>query len=197
MGLDCMKNQNRGGFMMRKNMACIVLSFLFVLTFGCKDSNNKMYSTEKYDQISKLVKDNDECIRNCYEIISDIKGHDTSFIYINSETIVKNYLNGEIAQTDNTSNELQAPFKRLNGLRGITTLNDSLDFGGWGSISSSIGFIYSPDESITIKDVLPVDASGEISVIDQGTYFWKQTDGDNTVLFKRITAYYYYYEIWF
>ncbi len=184
--------------MKRKYLICIVFPLLFmILSFGCEYSNNKVYSSSKYAKISKLVKDNDDSIRNCYEAISDIKTHDVSFIYVNSEIIAETDLNGKIVNKDNTRNELQAPFKELNGLRGITTLNDSLDFSGWGSISSSIGFIYSPDESITIKDLLPVDTTGEISAIDQDAYFWKQMVGDNTVFFKRITAYYYYYEIWY
>ncbi|MBQ6076912.1 MAG: hypothetical protein IJK88_02295 [Clostridia bacterium] len=182
--------------MRRKALICAVLSFI-VLVLGCEYSNNEVYSSTKYAQISKLVKDNDECIRNCYDFISDIKGHDITFIYVNSETIETTDLNGDITNTNNTRKELQAPFRKLKGLRGITTLNNSIDFGGWGSITSSIGFIYSPDNSITIKDILPVDVSGEINIIDQNTYFWKQTNGDNSVFFKRITTYYYYYEIWF
>ena len=164
--------------MRRKALICAVLSFI-VLVLGCEYSNNEVYSSTKYAQISKLVKDNDECIRNCYDFISDIKGHDITFIYVNSETIETTDLNGDITNTNNTRKELQAPFRKLKGLRGITTLNNSIDFGGWGSITSSIGFIYSPDNSITIKDILPVDVSGEINIIDQNTYFWKQTNGDN------------------
>lgn len=182
--------------MKRKDLICIVLSFI-ILAFGCEYSNNEVYSVSKYAQISKLVQDNDACIRNCYEAVSDIKANGISFIEIHSETIVSTDLNGEATKTDNTRKELQAPFKELKGLRGITTLHNSLSFGGWGSISSSIGFIYSPDESITIKDLLPVDATEEIRMIDQYTYYWKEADGDNSVFLKKITANYYYYEMWF
>lgn len=182
--------------MKRKVWICIVLSFM-ILTFGCEYSNDKVYNVSKYEQISELVKGKDEYIQDCYEVLSNIKTYDVSFIYVNSETIAETDLNGKTVNTENTIEELQTPFKELKGLRGITTRNNALDFGGWGSISSSIGFIYSPDESITIQDLLPADVSGEIRVIDQDTYFWEQTGGDNSVFFKRITTYYYYYEIWF
>lgn len=197
MDSDYMRNHIKGRtFMKRKDLICIVLSFI-ILAFGCEYSNNEVYSVSKYAQISKLVQDNDACIRNCYEAVSDIKANGISFIEIHSETIVSTDLNGEATKTDNTRKELQAPFKELKGLRGITTLHNSLSFGGWGSISSSIGFIYSPDESITIKDLLPVDATEEIRMIDQYTYYWKEADGDNSVFLKKITANYYYYEMWF
>ena len=73
--------------MKRKDLICIVLSLFMILSFGCVYSNDKAYSVSKYEQISKLVKSNDECIGNCYEAISDIKDHDVSFIYVNSDTI--------------------------------------------------------------------------------------------------------------
>ncbi|MBR0082078.1 MAG: hypothetical protein IJP98_05010 [Clostridia bacterium] len=182
--------------MKRKVLICIVLSFL-ILAFGCNCSSQEGYSRSKFAKISKLVQDNDACIRNCYEAVAEIKDENTSFLYINSEKIEKTDLNGEMINTQNTVEELQTPFKELKGLRGITTRNNALDFGGWGSVSSSIGFLYSPDESITIQDLLPADATGEICVMDQDTYFWEQTDGDNSVFFKRITTSYYYYEMWF
>lgn len=89
----------------------------------------------------------------------------------------------------------QSIFKVSKKIHGITAHKNQIDFGGWGNLSASIGFIYSPDDELTIYDIANIEKENEISNMGNA-YYWEQADGDNSAYLRRINKNYYYYELW-
>ena len=195
---------------MKKNISnriktTIVLLLIILITSipTCFPYVISRYNYWSFYEISRMIKKHSTMIEDCYKkAITILNENNASLLYINESTItvikestiIANIDDNDQIKLDNNG-ITQSVFQLTRKIHGITVTENHIDFGGWGNLSASIGFIYSPKNEITIYDLASIENENEISDLGNA-YYWEQMDGDNTAYLRCIDQNYYYYELW-